>query len=56
MCTRCAERRAALHRVGRAVLRADAKAATQSARAIGRSLAADARALAARLSHPARRP
>ena len=49
MSCRCAERRAALTRAGRAVLQANARTAAQSAQQIGRSLAADARALSARL-------
>lgn len=48
MCSRCAERRAALIQGARALLRADARTAAQSARDIGRSLAADARRLADR--------
>lgn len=54
MSCRCAERRALLGGLGRAVLRADATTAARSAQAIGRTLNADAQDLAARLARASR--
>lgn len=56
MSCRCAERRAAISGLGRAILRADATTAARSAQAFGRSLNADAQDLAARLARAARPP
>lgn len=54
MSCRCAERRALLGGLGRAVLRADAITAARSAQGFGQTLNADAQDLAARLARVGR--
>ncbi|APT31924.1 hypothetical protein MCBMB27_02633 [Methylobacterium phyllosphaerae] len=54
MSCRCGERRVALKGIARAVVRADASTAAQSAHTIARTLNRDAQDLAARLTR--RRP